>query len=89
MNETDETVLHDEIEIALEKTIAEGFDRNHAGSRPNHSLSHGYFGNIETLLVATKPSMNHGAGRILDRFTAMLLDSVSMYMDGSRRRQYT
>jgi len=46
-NRRERSVIRTEIEIALTTTIAHGFGGN-------HSLCHGDFGNIETLLVASK-----------------------------------
>lgn len=79
VNEADKAMLYDDIEIALEQTISAGFDSSAPGTRPNHSLSHGYFGNIETLLVATRTLDEPCYNRNLERLTAMLLDSIDTY----------
>jgi lantibiotic modifying enzyme len=73
----DEPLIRDEIDIALERTIIEGFDQSPEDSHANHSLSHGYFGNLETLLAATQVEPSYGEH--LDRYTAMLLDSITAH----------
>lgn len=64
----DDMYIRKEIDIALKTTLAEGFGHN-------HSLCHGDFGNLETLLVATQmldDLQYHGQ---LEQITGMLLDS--------------
>ncbi len=74
----DEVLIRDELAIALEKTLTEGIDRFQR-FRPNHSLAHGYFGNLETLLVVAQESDEPRYREHLDRFTAMLLDSIDTH----------
>jgi type 2 lantibiotic biosynthesis protein LanM len=72
-----EPLIRDEIDVALERTIVDGFAR--AGSQPNHSLSHGYFGNLDILLVAAQTLGEAQYHESLKHFTAILLDSIDTY----------
>lgn len=65
----DDATIRQEIDIALKTTLAEGFGRN-------HSLCHGDFGNLETLLMATSILDEPRYREQLERITAMLLESI-------------
>ncbi|MFL5692999.1 MAG: type 2 lanthipeptide synthetase LanM family protein [Ktedonobacteraceae bacterium] len=66
----DDAKMREEIAVALQTTIAEGFGHN-------HSLCHGDLGNLETLLVATQVLENGSIYREpLESLTAMLLASI-------------
>lgn len=60
--------IHEEIEAALNTTLAKGFGHN-------HSLCHGDFGNLETLLVASQ-TVYPNYKNTVEQITAMLLDSI-------------
>ena len=65
----DDAVTHEEIVVALKTTIVEGFGRN-------HSLCHGDFGNLETLLVAAHTLDDSRYQQQVECITAVLLDSI-------------
>jgi lantibiotic modifying enzyme len=68
----DDAAIREEIDIALKTTVAEGFGRN-------HSLCHGDFGNLETLLVAAQTLDQSHYHEQLQHITAMLLDSFKTH----------
>jgi lantibiotic modifying enzyme len=65
----DDATTREEITIALKTTLAQGFGRN-------HSLCHGDLGNLETLLTATSILDEPEYHEQLERFTAMLFESI-------------
>ncbi len=65
----EDATIRQEIDIALKTTLAEGFGRN-------HSLCHGDFGNLETLLMATSILDEPRYREQLERITARLLESI-------------
>src|SRR5581483_6557504 len=77
-------LIQSEIEVALETTVKDGFGWNHEGFGPNHSLSHGDFGNLETLLIAAS-TLDKGHPKLLwirsnlERITAQLLQSIKVH----------
>jgi len=62
-------VLRDEIDVALETTVREGFGRN-------HSLCHGDFGNIDVLLVASTTFGDDTWAQRANRLAGAALDSA-------------
>ena len=68
----DDAKIRKEIDIACKTTLTHGFGRN-------HSLCHGDFGNLETLLVAGQILGNQQHRERVERITAMLLDSVDTH----------
>lgn len=63
-------LIEEEIEAALQATLARGFGHN-------HSLCHGDFGNLETLLLASQvlyPAYKESAGQMI----AMLVESITL-----------
>lgn len=75
----DDTIIREEIEVALQTTIAEGFDYNHEHIGPNHSLYHGDCGNLETVLLATCLLDSGTYREHLERITAQLLASIDTH----------
>src|SRR5207253_2944365 len=66
----DDVKIREEIAIALQTTIAEGFGHN-------HSLCHGDLGNLETLLMATQVLEDGSIYReTLESLAAMLLAGI-------------
>ena len=65
---TDE-VVHQEIAVALQTTLAQGFGWN-------HSLCHGDFGNLETVLTAAQVLGEAEYQAHTERLAAMLLESM-------------
>lgn len=61
-------LIHEEIEVALQDTLAQGFGRN-------HSLCHGDFGSLEVLLTASRTIDPHYKVHV-EQMTARLLDSI-------------
>jgi type 2 lantibiotic biosynthesis protein LanM len=61
-----------EIDIALQTTVTSGF-----GS--NHSLCHGDLGNLELLLQANLAFNNQQSQERVDRFTAIVLESIKQH----------
>ncbi|HLZ62677.1 MAG TPA: type 2 lanthipeptide synthetase LanM [Ktedonosporobacter sp.] len=61
-------LIYEEIEAALKTTRAQGFGHN-------HSLCHGDFGNLETLLIASQ-AVYPDYKKPVEQITAMLLDSI-------------
>ncbi len=78
---TDHPLIRNEIALALETTIAEGAGWHHEGFGPNLSLSHGDFGNLETLLMAvqTLDATHTGYRQHLDLLTGQLLRSIKAH----------
>ena len=76
---TNDPIMQDEVTIALKTTIAQGFGWNHEGFGPNHSLTHGDFGNLEVLLMAVQTLKDPQYHQQLDRITAILLDSIDAH----------
>lgn len=68
----DDTMLCEEIDVALKTTIAAGFGGD-------HSLCHGDSGNLETLLVASEVLAMPQNGQPLKHLTGRLLDSIDTY----------
>jgi type 2 lantibiotic biosynthesis protein LanM len=65
----DDPEIDEEIEIALATTLREGFGLN-------HSLCHGDFGNLETVLLAARSPGGERWAAEVDRLAAVLLASV-------------
>lgn len=65
----DNTMIREEIEIAVKTTLATGFGWN-------QSLCHGDLGNLETLLISTQLLDAPQYRQQLESITAMLLDSI-------------
>ena len=68
----DDTVLCEEIDAALKTTVAAGFGGD-------HSLCHGDFGNLETLLVASKVLAMPYYSQQVEHITGALLDSIDTH----------
>lgn len=62
-------VMHEEIGIALQTTLAQGFGWN-------HSLCHGDLGNLETVLTAAQVLGDADYQAHTERLAAMLLESI-------------
>ena len=75
----DEPSIRQEISIALQTTLSAGFGYDHYVYGPNHSMGHGDFGNLETLLVAAQVLQTSDYREALERMTAMLLESIDTY----------
>jgi lantibiotic modifying enzyme len=69
--QTDE-ILREEISIALETTLREGFGLN-------HSLCHGDLGNLDVLLAANRLLEANEYGEQLAQFSAAILESLETY----------
>lgn len=65
----DDALIKEEIEIALQTTLNQGFGLN-------HSLCHGDLGNLELLLLASQMLDNSDCPVQLKRITALVLDSI-------------
>lgn len=65
-------VMHEEIAIALQTTLAQGFGWN-------HSLCHGDLGDLETLLTAAQVLDDAEYQAHRERLAAMLLESIETY----------
>ena len=65
----DDTTIREEIAVALETTLAEGFGAN-------HSLCHGDFGNLDALLTASQVLNDARYRQEVERLTPMLLASI-------------
>jgi len=65
----EDEVMRDEIAIALQTTLAQGFGWN-------HSLCHGDLGNLETVLTAARVLGNAEYQAHTERLAAMLLESI-------------
>lgn len=61
-------LMGEEIEAALQTTLARGFGHN-------HSLCHGDFGNLETLLLASQ-TLYPAYKKSVEQITAMLVESI-------------
>ncbi len=61
--------LDEEVQIALETTVAHGFGHS-------HSLCHGDLGNLELLLQAVRSSEDQGLRLQVDRLSASILASI-------------
>lgn len=68
----DDALIRQEIAVALETTIAEGFGRN-------QSLCHGELGNLETVLVATRVLAEPRYYEALKRLTALVFKNIQEY----------
>ncbi|WP_040441749.1 lanthionine synthetase LanC family protein [Ktedonobacter racemifer] len=75
----DDAMIREEIEVALQTTITEGFEFNHEHSWSNHSLYHGDCGNLETVLLATCRLDTGKYREHLEHLTAQLLGSIGMH----------
>jgi type 2 lantibiotic biosynthesis protein LanM len=72
LQHVDDPLMRDEVEIALNTTLAEGFYQN-------HSLCHGDLGNLELLLQASETYRQQPWRAEVDRIAAIILDSMSRY----------
>jgi type 2 lantibiotic biosynthesis protein LanM len=70
----DDQATRDEIASALTTTMAQGFGCKHAALGSNHSLCHGDFGNLETLLVAAQILHEPAYQEQVNQRAAQLLD---------------
>lgn len=75
----DDALIREEIEFALNTTLAEGFGCNHKHVGPNHSLYHGDLGNLETLLVATQTLDDAQYQAHLARISTQVLESIAAH----------
>ena len=66
----DDELVHQEIETAIQTTIAQGF-------KDNHSLCHGALGNLELLVQATQTLNQPHHRALLAEATANVLESMS------------
>ncbi len=65
-------MLSEEIDAAIKTTIAAGFGGD-------HSLCHGDFGNLETLLVASEVLAMPSYSQQVESITGALLDSIDTH----------
>jgi len=68
----DDAMLRQEIDIVVNKIMAEGLNEN-------HSLCHGSLGNLDVLLCATRALAEPRYHEQLQTATAMVLDSIDEY----------
>jgi len=75
----DNATMRNQLERALDTTIAQGFGHHHEQVGPNHSLAHGDCGNLETILVAAHTLHTPHLHEHLERLTAQLMENVQQY----------
>ncbi len=75
----DDEVTRQEIETVLTTILEEGFGYHHEHIGPNHSLAHGDFGNLETLLMAAQTLNTPQLHTVREHITAQLVESINQY----------